>query len=1094
MRGSQRSDDRGDGAARVESTATACGSTPSVSPPTGLTGCDEHFGFQPDPPAGMAPGSRCGGCTIVRLLAEGGMGRVYEARQDAPARPVAVKVMREGLVAPEHARRFAQEAELLGRLKHPAIAQVHAAGVERLAAGDRPYIVMELVEQALPLTSHATAARLTLRERVAVFARACGGVAHAHAAGVIHRDLKPANILVAGSGETKLIDFGVGRSLTSDGDRLTTAVPAGDLLGTVRYMSPEQLGLDGLVVDTRSDVYALGLVLHELLTGELPYELRGRSVMEAACVLARSRGVPPTPLAARLRRAGLTATEARALAAIVAMCLEPLAADRYPHAGALEADLDRWLAGEPVLARPPSLGDSLARLARRHRTAVLTACAAVAALTLAAVAVAVFWLRAEGQRQLAEQAQAVAESRRQESEARTADARRQLYLSTVLLAAEARDRDNLAEARRLMAEAGQLAGEQAGVAVELDCLAASLDDSLAVLPGNGGTVSAVAWSPDGSLAALGTTAGRLRTWRPRQNAGRDGSGGGRSTADPPPLDCEAHEAAIWDVAFAPDARLLASASADGTVAIHDPATGAAVRRLVGHGDAVYAADFSPAGDVLATGSKDRMIRLWNTRTWEESAVLRGHEGTVYSVRFSPAGDRLVSASQDGTVRTWTVAEATGQLSITASRKRVFRAAFSLDGGRIAAAAEDGAATIWDAATGAQLVRLDHPQRVNAVGFFGEGRLVATASGDGLLRTWDATTGVELARRRGHDAALWSLAVRPADAAALSGSGDGSVRAWKLDGAADPTITLGDRGQGLAITARGDRLAAGDAAGRVTLADPRSLRAVAAFETNAGRVNAACFAPDGSWLALACDDGRVHRWQLHDGRLLPALPVHTRRIYGIDVSPDGASLATGSEDRTARVVDAASGAERLQPLRHPARVFATAFHPTADLLATACGDRLVRIWSLETGQERSAWSGHEGPVNWVCFSPAGDRLASASSDGSVRIWDLAGRRPARVLTGPARQVWRVAFSPDGSRLAATVADGTVQIWDGQSGRPVAVLRGHTDQAWGLAFLPDGRGLATASWDGTVRLWGVSTAALAAARREAPAPAEDRSPPP
>lgn len=1052
---------------------------------TGLTGVDDHFGLATADGAGsgMAAGSRCGGCTIVRLLAEGGMGRVYEALQDAPARPVAVKLMREGLVSPDHARRFTQEADLLGRLRHPAIAQVHAAGVERLPTGDRPYIVMELVPDARPITVHAAAERLTPRDRVALFARACAGVAHAHAAGVIHRDLKPANILVSGAGEPKLIDFGVGRSLAGDGDRLTTAARQGELLGTVRYMSPEQLGIDGQATDARSDVYSLGLVLHELLTGELPYELRGRSVMEAACVLARRGGVATKPLAGRLRRAGLPAGEAAGLAAIAATCLEPQAADRYPHAGELEADLARWLAGDAVRARPPSLGASLARLARRHRAAALAATAVFATLAMAVVAVAAFWLRAEGQRRLAEQAQAVAESRRVEADARTADARRQLYLSTVLLAAEARDRDNLAEARRLLAEAGLLAAEQPGVAVELDCLAASLDDSWAVLPNDGGTVSAVAWSPDGAMAALGTTTGRLRTWRP----GEQGAGAVPVAASIVPIsngrrgpDDEARQAAIWDVAFSPDGRLLASASADGLVRIHDPATGDAVRALAGHDDAVYAVAFSGDGAVVATGSRDRTIRLWDTGSWRESATLRGHEGTVYSVRFSPDNDRLVSASQDGSVRTWTVADSAAGLVIAASGKRVFRALFSPDGARIAAAAEDGAATIWDAASGAELARLVHPTRVNAVGFLAGGRQLATASGDGLLRTWDLATGTELARRRGHDGAIWSLAVGPADGAALSGSADGSARAWRLAGETDPVIVLGDRAQALAITAAGDRLAAGDAAGRVTIADPRTLHTVARFETAAGRVNDACFSPDGAWLALACDDGRVHRWQVPEGRPLPPLAVHARRVYCVDVSSDGCLLATGCDDRTTRVVDAATGGERLPAFRHPARVFGVAFHPTGSRLATACGDRLVRIWCLETGRELSAWRGHEGPVNWVRFSPSGDRLASAASDGSVRIWDVEGERLVQTLTGPARQVWRVAFSPDGSRVAATVADGTVQLWDCPSGRPVAVLRGHADQAWGLAFLAGGHGLATASWDGTVRLWGVSAAAIDAAR--------------
>lgn len=1050
------------------------GPADSLTSPSVLTSADDHFGFgagRAEAAAGhgvMAAGSRCGGCTIVRLLAEGGMGAVYEARQDAPARPVAVKVMRAGLVAPDLARRFVQEADLLGRLRHPAVAQVHAAGIDSTPAGDRPYIVMELVADAAPITMAAS--RLTLRERATIFAQACAGVAHAHAQGIIHRDLKPANLLVDASGQAKVIDFGVGRSLALESERLTTASDRGELLGTVRYMSPEQLGVDDDQVDARSDVYALGLVLHELLTGELPHELRGRTLAEAAGVIARSAGVAVKPLAGRLARGGgLPPVEAKPLAAIVATCLEPSAADRYPNAGELAADLGLWLAGEPVRARPPSLGEALARLARRHRTAAAATVVAFAALVAAVAAVSAFWLRAERQREFAERAEAVANERRREADARTAEARRQLYLLTVLLAAEARDRGNLAEARRLLGEAATLAASRGGVAVELDCLAASLDGSIATLTGDGDTVSAVAWSPDGSVAAVGTTGGRLRTWHPAEPAATTR------------VDLRPHEAAIWDVCFSPDGRLLASASTDGTVRIQSSATGALVHQLGGHDAAVYAAAFSPDGSSLATAARDRTLRLWNTDDWTERATLRGHQGTVYSVRYAADGERLVSASQDGTVRIWSLPKGAETLRIEPGGQRVFRAAFSDDGRRVAAAGEDGSATVWDASTGVELARLRHPTRVNAIAFLDDGGTLATASGDGLLRCWDLAAGKEVSQRLGHADAIWSLAVRPLDAATITGSADGTVRFWDLDGDADPVVRLAGRGQALAVTADGGTLAIGDAAGRVTLIDPATLLPRATFETDAGRVNDAVASPDGATLVAACDDGRVHRYRLAEDRPLPPLAAHTQRAYCVTFSPDGRTIATGSEDRTARLIDAASGEPRLPPLRHPARVFGVSIHPDGMRLATACGDRMVRLWSLQTGAELAAWPGHDGAVNWVSFAPGGERLASASSDGTVRIWDVATGEAGPVLTGPPRQVWRVAFSADGSRVAATVADGTLQLWDAASGRPVAVLRGHRDQAWGVAFLAGGHALATASWDGTARLWGVSVADLARARQ-------------
>jgi WD40 repeat protein len=1041
----------------------------SASP---LTGIDDPFGFAASskggPGSGPLPrGTRIGDATIERLIAEGGMGRVYEARQDAPDRMVAVKILQAGITATDLVRRFAAEADLLGRMRHPAIAQIHAAGTHRVDGVEWPFILMELVPGAATITAFARHRRLPVRDGIVLFTRACAGVAHAHRAGVVHRDLKPGNMLVDLAGEPKVIDFGVARSLHPDAERLTTAAQQGELIGTIRYMSPEQLGIDSGDVDARSDVYALGLVLHELLFGELPYELRGRSVMEAACVLASAGGLATGPLAGRLRRAGLAANAAAPLAAILATCLEPAPADRYASAVELEADLRRWLAGEPVAARPLSLSESLGRLARRHRAAALAAAAVAASLVAAVVGITAFWLRAERQREAAEAARTLADVRRGEAEARTREARQQLYLSTVLLAAEARDRDNLREARRLLADAESLAAEQEATPVELRCLAASLDDSLAVLPDVGATIASAAWSPAGQTVALGTMSGRLRTWRPLEAAA--------GAAGPPEIDVAAHDAAIWDLAFSPDGRLLASASADGTVGLHDPATAARVGTLAGHEGAVYGVDFSPAGGLLATASRDRTIRLWDPRTRVEQAVLRGHEGTVYAVRFTADGERLVTASQDGTVRIWNVAEQAELRAIAVGDGRVFRVACSSDGRWIAAAGEDGSATVW-ADDGVLVHRLRHPQRVNAVGFVGSGEL-ATASGDGVLRVWDIATGRELSRRRGHADAIWTLAVRTGSTTVVTGSEDASARVWDTASGPGPLVRLSGRVQALAMPPAGGLLAAGDATGLVQVIAADTLSARAAFTTTAGRVNSLAFTPDATQLVAASDDGSVRRWDLVSGKPLAPFTPHTRRVYDLACSPDGRGIATGSEDRTARLVAADDGRELLPPLRHPARVFSVAFHPDGRRLATACGDRIVRLWSLADGRELAACRGHTGPVNWVAFSADGERLASASSDGTVRIWSGADGARVSVLTGAARQVWRTAFSPDGTRVAATVADGTVQLWDLASGRPVAVLRGHADQAWGLVFAPDGRSLATSSYDGTVRLWGVSAAAVA-----------------
>jgi WD40 repeat protein len=1046
--------------------------------PAPLSGASDHFGLAGGAwaewqDADLAPGTDLGGFVIVRLVGRGGMGVVYEARQLSPPRTVAVKVIRAGLLAAATLRRFEHEARVLARLQHPHVAQIHAAGTFVSARGPRPFIAMEMVEGGRAITEHAATAALPIRRRVAAFHKACAGVAHGHRRGVMHRDIKPGNILVDAAGEPKVIDFGVARPLDAD----TTAgggTTAGDMVGTLRYMSPEQLGAEPDEVDARTDVYSLGLVLHELVAGSLPYELRGRTPLEAARILDGRTAAPADAVVRAVRAEGrIAGDEGRSLAAIVAKCLAPRPADRYSTAAELEADVGRWLAGEPVLARPPSARETLLRLARRHRAAATATIVALVAVGLAAVGMTGLSWRAETQRRLAVEAGRVAEERRQEADRRATEAREQLYVSNVLLAAEARDRDNLGEAARLLGAARGLA-DAAGTRhpLELDCLAASLDDALAVVPGHGGTVTAVAWAPDGRRLAGGTADGKA--W----------------IVAAPPLAADAtlmlagHEQEVWDVAFDAEGRVLATASADGTARLWDGVSGREIGRLAGHAGPVYAAAFSPSGRLLATASRDRTVRLWETETLRERAVLRGHEGTVYGATFSAAGDRLVTASQDGTARVWDVETATTQAVLAGHEDRVFRAAFSPDGMRVATASLDATARIWDARDGRPIAKLRHPFRVNAVAFTGDGGRVATASGDGLLRVWDAATGRETARLRGHAGHLWSLAIAPGTARAATGSDDGTVRVWDLNGDEAPVVRGAERMLAVAASAAGDEFAVGTAAGTVLLYDAATLRPRATLASGTGRVNAVAYAADGRTLAAAGDDGRIRLWAREAADQPDVFAAHDRRVYAVAFSAAGDRLATAAEDRTARIWDRGTGAAVGSPLRHPRRAFCVAFSPDGRLLATACEDGAARLWDAASGDEVGRCTGHAAAVNWLAFAPDGTRLATASSDGTARLWSVPDGRPLATLTGPARQVWKVAFSPDGTRVAAVSADGTAQLWDAESGRAVTTLRGHADQVWGVAFPPDGRSLLTSSWDGTTRLWGVAAAELARRRGSSP----------
>jgi tetratricopeptide (TPR) repeat protein len=306
---------------------------------------------------------------IIRLLGEGGMGAVYEAEQDEPRRIVAIKVIRAGVAVGESLWRFKHEAQALGRLQHPGIAQVYEAGTADNGFGPQPYFAMELI-RGLPLGRYAETNGLDVRQRLGLMAKVCAAVHHAHQRGLIHRDLKPSNILVDETGQPKILDFGVARVMESDAQP-TLQTGAGEIVGTLAYMSPEQVQGDPLEVDIRSDVYSLGVMLYELLAGRLPYDVHLAQLLQAAQTIREQD--PPTLGSIHGQLRGDVET-------IAGKALDKDKARRYASAADLEADIERYLNDEPIAARPPSAGYQLRKFARRHRVLVLAGAAVVAAL------------------------------------------------------------------------------------------------------------------------------------------------------------------------------------------------------------------------------------------------------------------------------------------------------------------------------------------------------------------------------------------------------------------------------------------------------------------------------------------------------------------------------------------------------------------------------------------------------------------------------------------------------------------------------------------------------------------------------------------
>jgi WD40 repeat protein len=988
------------------------------------------------------------------------MGAVYEAEQDRPHRLVALKVIRPGLLSPAFLKRFAQEVEILGRLRHPGIAQIYEAGV---AEDGRPFFAMEFI-RGLALDEYATRHGLNLASRVGLLARVCDAVQHAHDQGVIHRDLKPANILVEESGGPKVLDFGVARATGADllsGDGLTRT---GQMLGTPSYMSPEQVTANPATIDHRADVYSLGVVLFELLTHRLPYPLENRPLAEAARLILE-HDAP---------RLGLINPELRGdLETIAAKALEKDPARRYQSAAGLAADLRHWLAHEPILARPPSALYHLRQFARRHKALVGGVAATVAALVLGLVGTMLFAVREAHQRGRAELSA-------QEAIDKEREAQFQAYRARMAAASAALLAHDVADAAHQLDEAPEGLRDW-----EWRHLRSRLDDSSSVirLPDDG--VVSLLGAPD-RLRAVTVASEGLRVTDLESGEART-----LPVAAQLPDSCTISQTrrglriAVWTghtafelldaagqvlcrvevpeqgqtapVPVSPDGARFARAWSDGPwarIAVHDATSGKQTAVCAGHRENVWAYTFSPEGTRLASAGEDNVARLWDAATGALLATCRGHASKVFGVAFSPDGARLATTSADGTTRQW---DATTGREVEPPYDRhvgeVVVAVYSPDGQWVASAGTDRTIRVWRA-TGRQDVAVlhGHTGSVTRLAFAADGLRLASANGDmgfgwpndRTIRVWEVDPRATLPVLRGHTSYVYPVAFSPDGRWIASGGWDNTVRLWDA-ATGEPCASLPCPGIAASLAYR----------------------------------------PDGTWLVTGgYGDGRLQIWDTTSARVRKEIKGPTGSLRSLAVSPDGRRVAaTAYSGRSFQwgVCDVASG-ERL----FSAEGGALAYSPDGRWLAARAADqKAVLLLDARTHETAAHFPGHEKFVYSATFSPDSRYLASCSGDQTVRLWQTDDGA-CRVLRGHTDEVFAAAFRPDGRRLATAGRDKAIWLWDLTRGEEVARLPGHTSYVWSLAFSPDGQSLVSGSGDFTVRLW--DTAPLKArfqARREAAA---------
>jgi len=994
---------------------------------------------------------------FISRYARGGMGQILLVRDEYLGRTVALKeflhksrppsVLNQADYSAKVTARFLQEARITGQLEHPSIVPVYELGRRH---DGTPYFTMKLVKGRT--LSEALKACKSFSERIQFLTHlvdVCQAVAYAHSRGVVHRDIKPDNIMVGDFGETIVLDWGLAKARgtvdftaadAGEDERLTAAGPNGECktaygraLGTPNYMSPEQAKGQIESVDERSDVYSLGAVLYEILTGLPPHAGRTREEVMLNVIHSVPKPILQAVPEAPPELAGICEK---------ALQVEPHA--RYQSAVALAEDVQRFVTGRLVLAYHYSVRGVLAHYYRKHKVVVnlVLICSMLVTAILAYAYISVFQARNNEHRQRVVAEQATAKETRSREHAERVGFISKLALTQQYLAVQ-----NYEMAKEVLWSVPE---NQHGW--EWGFLLNQANPDLITVSTSPFKTTSVAVSPRGGVVAATSNEGPVQLWDLQTGTLLRNCEGKPFMLS---LPCQ----------FSPDGELLLGAGLDAKIRIWAVSSGKCLCELSGHSKPVLYADFGSDGTEVVSASQDGTVKTWEIPSGTSKTLLETSEGFTKAI-LSPDSKLLCTVSEREEVRLWRREETLVEQSRWPGRDTVF----SPSGQFLAIVAEDGTVSIFDCRSDAKVFQFEHTAQVSGADFNESSDLLLTASSDGYARLWDLNSG-ELFDEYFHGKPLLKAAFLQNASLIVTCSLLNDFVVWDVKTAAvvNSMSGSGPSVSNVDFSANGDYMVTACNKDFFQVWNPshRTGRRLLNFG-------------GASYPALAVSEqgGRIATLDVVNGLQVIDLNNPSRHTAyagnpmffggdrGVTITEDGSKIGVILDLFVPMVLNRNEN-KYVQLFGHNAGIQSIAFDVSGQKVVTSSVDTTVRIWESDSGQQLVVLNGHTNAVWSAAFSPDARKLVTASRDGTARVWDAESGRQLLQLKGHLRGIRCAEFSPDGSRILTSGDDRTVRIWDAGTGAPIGLLKGHSDSVYSVTQVD--QVILTSSSDGTSRVW-------------------------